>query len=180
MAPPSFMRQGVSLSDMDLKGLFIKHASTLRGYLARKVRDPQLAADLVQESFLRMAEHGRKHTIDNSPGYLYRTARNLLVDHIRQETRRKTDSVTHEALAQIEDELAGLEAQAMAEQQRMALKQALAQLPELTREIFRLNRIEGMTHAEEARHLEISDSSVQKHLSKALAYVMQRLQSPKS
>lgn len=61
------MRQGVSLSDMDLKGLFIKHASTLRGYLARKVRDPQLAADLVQESFLRMAEHGRKHTIDNSP-----------------------------------------------------------------------------------------------------------------
>ena len=68
----------------------------------------------------------------------------------------------------------------MVEQQRMALKQALAQLPELTREIFRLNRIEGMTHAEVARHLEISDSSVQKHLSKALAYVMQRLQSPES
>lgn len=88
--------------------------------------------------------------------------------------------MTHEALAQIEDELAGLEAQAMAEQQRMALKQAVAELPERTREIFRLNRIEGMTHAEVARHLEISDSSVQKHLSKALAYVMQRLQSPKS
>lgn len=35
-----------------------------------------------------------------------------------------------------------------------------------------------MTHAEVARHLEISDSSVQKHLSKALAYVMQRLQTP--
>ena len=33
---------------------------------------------------------------------------------VRQETRRKTDSVTHEALAEIEDEMAGLEAQAMA------------------------------------------------------------------
>lgn len=74
---------------------------------ARKVRDPQLAADLVQESFLRMAERGRKEQIDNSPGYLYRIAGNLLVDHIRQETRRKTDSVTHEALAEIEDEMAG-------------------------------------------------------------------------
>lgn len=163
---------------MDLKGLFLKHASTLRGYLARKVKDPQLAADLVQESFLRMAEHGHKQPIENSPGYLYRTARNLLVDHIRQETRRKTDLVTHEDLAQIEDELAGLEAQAMAEQQRAALQQALAELPQRTRDIFRLNRMEGMTHAEVARHLDICDSSVQKHLSKALAYVMQRLQAP--
>lgn len=163
---------------MDLKGLFLKHASTLRGYLARKVRDPQLVADLVQESFLRMAERARQQPIDNTPGYLYRTARNLLIDHIRQETRRKTDSVPHEALAQIEDELAGLEAQAMLEQQRMALKRALSELPERTQEIFRLNRIEGMTHAEVARQLEISDSSVQKHLSKALAHVMQRLQAP--
>lgn len=163
------------MSDVDLKGLFLKHAVTLRGYLARKVRDPQLAADLVQESFLRLAEQTRAERIDNTQGYLYRTASNLLIDHVRQEARRKTDSVPHEALAEIEDEMAGLEAQAMAEQQRMALKRALAQLPERTQEIFRLNRIEGLTHAEVARQLGISDSSVQKHLARALAYVMQRL-----
>lgn len=64
----------------------------------------------------------------------------------------------------------------MAEQQRISLLQAVAELPERTREIFRLNRLEGLTHAEVARQLGISDSSVQKHLSKALAYVMQRLQ----
>ncbi|HAA41621.1 MAG TPA: RNA polymerase subunit sigma-70 [Pseudomonas sp.] len=164
------------MSDVDLKGLFLKHADTLRGYLARKVRDPQLAADLVQESFLRLAEKPAGERIDNSQGYLYRTASNLLIDHIRQEARRKTDSVPHEALAEIEDEVAGLEAQAMAQQQRQALKQALAELPERTQQIFLLNRIEGMTHAQVARHLDISDSSVQKHLAKALAYVMQRLQ----
>ncbi|MFO5730085.1 RNA polymerase sigma factor, partial [Klebsiella pneumoniae] len=95
---------------MDLKGLFLKHADTLRGYLARKVRDPQLAADLVQESFLRLAQKPVGERIDNSQGYLYRTASNLLIDHIRQEARRKTDSVPHEALAEIEDEMAGLEA----------------------------------------------------------------------
>jgi len=164
------------LSDVDLKGLFLKHADTLRGYLARKVRDPQLAADLVQESFLRLEEKPPGERIDNSQGYLYRTASNLLIDHIRQEARRRTDSVPNEALAEIEDEVAGLEAQAMAQQQRQALKQALAELPERTQQIFRLNRIEGMTYAQVARHLDISDSSVQKHLAKALAYVMQRLQ----
>ncbi|AZE69460.1 RNA polymerase sigma factor [Pseudomonas synxantha] len=164
------------MSDVDLKGLFLKHADTLRGYLARKVRDPQLAADLVQESFLRLAQKPAGERIDNSQGYLYRTASNLLIDHIRQEARRKTDTVPHEALAEIEDDVAGLEAQAMAQQQRQALKQALAELPERTQQIFRLNRIEGMTHAQVAQHLDISDSSVQKHLAKALAYVMQRLQ----
>jgi len=92
---------------------------------------------------------------------------------IRQEARRKIDSVPHEALAEIEEDVARLEAQAMAQQQRQALKQALA---ERTRQIFRLNRIEGMTHAQVARHLDISDSSVQKHLAKALVYVIQCLQ----
>jgi len=168
--------QGVGLSDVDLKGLFLKHADTLRGYLSRKIRDPQLAADLVQESFLRLAQKPPSEHIDNSQGYLYRTASNLLIDHIRQEARRKTDSVPHEALAEIEDETAGLEAHAMVQQQRRALKQVMAELPERTRQIFRLNRIEGMTHAQVARHLDISDSSVQKHLAKALAHVMTRLQ----
>ncbi|MFO6377631.1 sigma factor-like helix-turn-helix DNA-binding protein, partial [Pseudomonas aeruginosa] len=39
-----------------------------------------------------------------------------------------------------------------------------------------LNRLEGLTHAEVARRLEISDSSVQKHLARALAHVMQALE----
>ncbi len=77
---------------MDLKGLFLKHADTLRGYLARKVRDPQLAADLVSGELPAPAE-GHRRALDNSQGYLYRTASNLLIDHIRQEARRKTDSV---------------------------------------------------------------------------------------
>lgn len=37
MLPVSFTSQGVGLSDVDLKGLFLKHADTLRRYLLRKV-----------------------------------------------------------------------------------------------------------------------------------------------
>ncbi|MGX5728648.1 RNA polymerase sigma factor [Metapseudomonas otitidis] len=164
------------MSEPDLKSLFIQHAKALRSLLTRKVRDPQLAADLVQESFLRLAEQRGKDAIDNGPAYLYRTAHNLLVDHVRQQARRRTDLVPQEALHEIVEDAPPLDEQAAAEQHRQRLREALAELPPRTREIFRLNRLHGLTHAEVARQLDISDSSVQKHLAKALAHVMQRLQ----
>ncbi|HGM5581847.1 TPA: RNA polymerase sigma factor [Pseudomonas putida] len=164
------------MAESDLKRLFIKHAKTLQGLLTRKVRDPQLAADLVQESFLRLAEQQCQETIENTPGYLYRTAHNLMIDHLRQQQRRKTDLVPHEALEGIVEERPGLEEQAAREQHLRRVQAMLEALPERTQQVFRLNRLEGMTHAEVARHLGISDSSVQKHLAKALAYVMQCLQ----
>lgn len=70
----------------------------------------------------------------------------------------------------------GLEEQAITERSLQQLRDAVAELPERTQQIFRLNRLEGLTYAEVARRLGISDSSVQKHLAKALAHVMRRLQ----
>lgn len=164
------------MAELDLKRLFLKHAKNLQGLLSRKVRDPQLAADLVQDSFLRLAEQQRAEAIDNAQAYLYRTAHNLMIDHIRQQQRRKTDLVPHEALESIVEDSPGLEEQLAREQHLRRLRAILGELPERTQQVFRLNRIEGLTHAEVARQLGISDSSVQKHLAKALAYVMQCLQ----
>jgi RNA polymerase sigma factor (sigma-70 family) len=167
------------LSESDLKSLFLLHAEALQSYLRRKGSDPQLAADLVQESFLRLAEQHGKERIDNTQAWLYRTAQNLLIDHVRRQRRHKTDSVPHEDLDGIVEERPGLDEQTIAERRTQQLHAAVAELPPRTREIFRLNRLEGLTYAEVARQLDISDSSVQKHLAKALAHVMQRLQEPR-
>jgi RNA polymerase sigma factor (sigma-70 family) len=163
------------LSDLDIKGLFQQHAKTLQNFLLRKSHDPQLAADLTQESFLRLAEQGSGAGIDNSPAYLYRTASNLLIDHQRQQARRKTDLVPHEMLAEIEEAGSSLEDRTAALQQVERMQRALDELPLRTRQIFQLNRIDGLTHSQVAREMDISDSSVQKHLAKALTHVMQRL-----
>lgn len=163
------------MSDLDIKGLFQMHAKALQSFLLRKSRDPQLAADLTQESFLRLAEQRGGEPIDNSLGYLYRTASNLLIDHQRQQLRRKTDLVSEDVLAEVASSSSSLEDITAARQSVERLQQAIAELPPRTQEIFRLNRIEGLTHAQVACELGISDSSVQKHLARALAHVMARL-----
>jgi len=163
------------LSEVDLKALFLRHGNAVRNLLLRRSRDPQLASDLTQESFLRLAEQARNGPVDNSPAYLFRIAQNLLIDHIRQQQRRRTDSQPNEAIAHIEDETPDLERQLAARQRLKKIREAVAELPPRTQQIFRLNRLQGLTYAEVARHLGISDSSVQKHLTRALQHVAERL-----
>lgn len=164
------------LSDTELSGLYLGHARALRGYLTQRLGDPQLAADLVQDAYLRLVEQHCQGKPCPAPAYLYRTARNLLVDHLRQQQRRNTQPLTPELIASLEAPDACVEIRAMFEQQRQALRDAIEALPPRTREVLQLNRLEGLTHTEVACRMEISDSCVQKHLAKGLAMIMQRLQ----
>ena len=166
------------MTEPDLKRLFQKHARALQSALTSKARDPHLAADLVQESFLRLAEQGKDKDkpIENAQAYLYRTAQNLLIDHARQQQRRRTDTQPDEVFNEIEDQTPSLEDQLHARQRLARVRSLVAELPPRTQRIFELNRIQGQTYSDVARQLGISDSSVQKHLASALAHVMAHLE----
>jgi RNA polymerase sigma factor (sigma-70 family) len=160
-----------------LKGLFLAHRRELHAYLTNKLKDTETAADLTQEAFLRYAEQNAAGDANVAHGrsYLYRTAHNLAIDHVRQKARRKTDAFAHDDMAEIADDQPTQEEQTDARQKLERLQAAVAELPARTRQIFVLNRIEGLNYAETAERLGISESSVQKHLAKALLHVTQRL-----
>ncbi|MFN4281244.1 MAG: RNA polymerase sigma factor [Alphaproteobacteria bacterium] len=163
------------MGKIEIEALFLAHGRELRVYLMRQLRDPQAAADLLQETFLRLAEQPAVAGIENPRSYLYRTARNLAIDHFRQEERRQTRPVPNETLAEIESDAPALDEAADARERMAHLRAALDELPARTREIFLFNRVEGLTHAEVARRLGVSDSTVQKHLARALHHVMRRM-----
>lgn len=165
------------MASKDIKTLFLAHRRELQAYLTQKLRDGETAADLTQEAFLRFAEHGPAATaaVAHPRAYLYRTAHNLAVDHVRRRQRERTDPTPSTDMAGIADDLPSPERVAAAHDEMTTVRGALLELPERTRQVFALTRIEGLTYGEVARRLQISDSSVQKHLAKAIRHVMQRL-----
>lgn len=162
----------------DIKGLFLAHRRELHAYLTRKLGNRDTAADLTQETFLRFAEHrsgSPAAVITHERSYLYRTAHNLAVDYLRQVRREKTGAVTDSELTAIPDESPSPERSASGRDELAVVRAAVLELPERTRQVFALARIEGLTYRQVAARLEISDSSVQKHLAKATKHVMRRL-----
>ena len=64
---------------------FRDHSSAIYGTALRSTRDPELAADVTQEAFLRLVVEARAGRLpDNVGGWLYRTSANLIVSRARR------------------------------------------------------------------------------------------------
>ncbi|MCJ8141538.1 RNA polymerase sigma factor [Ancylobacter sp. A5.8] len=158
----------------DLSFVFSTHEAELRSYLRCRLGDGHTANDLVQDTFVNVLERPEAH-IYNIRAYLYAIARNLLLNHRKQEARRRTDTVAPEAFAELAADQPSPEDVVDSRLQLERVHALVQELPLRTQEIFVLNRLDGLTHAEVAKHLRISESSVQKHLAVAIAHLTRRL-----
>jgi RNA polymerase sigma factor (sigma-70 family) len=152
--------------------LFTSHADEIRVYLFRRLGDRSVAADMVQDLFLRVTEKPNIAGMENTRAYLYRMAANLAIDHERRVGRRAGVWAAVDELPDAIDDRPSPEAIAEGKDRLARVNTAIAALPELTQEIFRRNRLEGISYAEVADQLSISESSVQKHLARALAHAL--------
>ncbi len=139
----------------------------LLNFLNRQVNDRDTAADLVQESYVRVlaAQHSGQ-AILNVRALLYRTARNLVVDQHRRTSVRRHDDLS--AIAEEEQPRSPRHLQpdeALASRQVLrAYVSTIEQLPPRCREAFVLHVFDECTHAEIAARMGISVSMVEKHV----------------
>ena len=164
------------MSNIELQVLFKRYAQPLLAYLKSQLNDAQLADDLMQESFARLTEHYPQGKIQDSESWLFRTARNLLFDHYRQQQRRQTTAFSDEEMAHFPSGDPDAEQRVMDYQQVEIVIAQLMTLPERTQTIFHLSRFEGLPQTDIAARLGVSLSTVEKHLAQALATLMGGIQ----
>ena len=110
--------------------LFQQHAPEIAGYFHRRVGSPELAADLCQEVYLRLRRLERADggaPLQNPRAFLFRIARNLLIDHLRQQHARPATVALHDPALRLESEAPTPEAAASSAQTSEALSGQEAQ-----------------------------------------------------
>lgn len=138
--------------------------------IVRRTRGRNDAEDLLHTAFLRLERYRATQPVENPAGFLVQTAANIAVDIHRHERFMATD-VTDATTLDIAD-AAPLQDEVLATRARLErVQQGLAMLPDRTREIFLMHRIEGAKYREIATRLGLSQSAVEKHIAKAALFL---------
>ena len=153
-----------------LLGAFAGHRPALEASLLRQVRNSAVAADVMQESWLKLSA-GTESTVENADAYVRRVVRNTATDHIRKERRRAAiNAEVREVLWPADDERSP-ERILMGRQALAAVAAALEEMPERSRVIFTMSRFEGKTHREIADRFGITEQAVFYHIRRVLEHL---------
>jgi RNA polymerase sigma-70 factor, ECF subfamily len=81
----------VPLDEDLVAAIYREHGAALRRFVLSASRDPHLADDIVQETVLRVWQQAPKIT-GSMRSYLFRTARNIMIDNYRKAQRRPLEA----------------------------------------------------------------------------------------
>lgn len=168
---------GLTVAD-DLDQLFRLYHRELRHLAYKRVGDPELAADLAQDTFVRYAGFTQKQPNQpiNQPRYfLWRILSNLITDFGRNRVRCGEHALLDEVAAELYDPQPNPEQLLELRQQLTLLHQALNELSPACRDALLLNRVEGLSHVAIAKRLGVSPSMVCKYIMRALRHCIRHL-----
>jgi RNA polymerase sigma factor (sigma-70 family) len=150
---------------------------SLLRYFGRRTRDRADLEDMVQEVFERLIKRGGASELErqNLNAYMFETASSVLKDRLRKKITHHADAhepfdLNHHAGADFSPEHVLLDREQLARATAVLLE-----LPERTRVVFVLRRIEAMRLGDIAARLGISVSAVEKHMQRAVTHLMRRI-----
>jgi RNA polymerase sigma-70 factor (ECF subfamily) len=152
--------------------LFHRYYSYLCVFASNIIHDDISAEEIVQSFFVKFWEKRNNIHIDTSVrNYLFRSIKNLCLNHIKhnkiklqhaQQTLASTEEQTYND-AYVEIDLAN------------KIEESINALPEKRREIFRLNREEGLKYREIAEKMNISIKTVETQMGLAIKTLRDKL-----
>lgn len=163
----------MTLTADEIAELYRRHARSMLAFLARRTHDPEVAVDLVAETFAAAIADRRQfrgHSDDEAAGWLFGIARHQLSAWYRRGDverraivrlgieRRQLEDAEYERIV----ELAGLQAE------RERVSRSLDRLSPVLRAAVGMRVIEERSYREIADALEISEQTARARVSRAL------------
>lgn len=145
----------------------------LKARLTQRLGSPELAADAVHDTWLRLHRLQPDGAIQDPRNYLFRVALNSARDRLATD-RRYVGLERSEALDLIDD-AAGPSDTVEMRSELMQVQRLMAELPARQRTILVAARLDGLPRAEIARRLGVSLSTVEKDLKLAHEYCLSQL-----
>jgi RNA polymerase sigma factor (sigma-70 family) len=154
-------------------GLAARYREPLVRYFLRRGLSMEAAEDCAQETFARICQADGSR-IEKPEAYLFAIAASVLTDRGRKATvRRESAHVPIENFTPISEEPTPARV-FEGKESLMRLSAILNELPPRTREMFLLNRLDGLSYTQLAARYGVTVSAVEKQMMKAIAHLNRR------
>lgn len=163
-----------------LTDAYFEQRDALARFLRARLGGSADVEDLLQDLYLKASRVDPETEVRDPRAFLYKLASNLLMDRRRSSLRTAArdgawrDTTQVAGLTEDIDDAPSAEAVVAGRERLTALVAALETLPRKTAAIFRMHKFDGLSYAEVAARLEISKSSVEKHMMEALKLLAAR------
>lgn len=166
----------VGLGDLECLGeLFVRFHQPILSFVHRMLGDAAAAENVAQEVFLRVMRHADKYNPQQAVRpWLYTIAANLCRDHRGRQGKRPASELSVDPESPVEGPLEQLATR----EDCARVKQAVAELPEIYREIVVMRMYEQLPYAEIAAVLEIREGTARSRMEYALHRLRKALLSP--
>jgi RNA polymerase sigma-70 factor (ECF subfamily) len=158
------------LDEHSFEKLFREYFSPLMAFARKILGDEDDAREVVHQVFIKLWE--RRSEIDMSTSlksYLFTAVNNRSLNMIRDRKKFSSEEVPEQSGEW--DVSAELESMELEDR----IRASISTLPERCREIFELNRFDGLSYGEIARELDISVKTVENQMTKALKILREQL-----
>ena len=155
--------------------LFDRYKDVLFGYSYKLTKSQALAEEAVQEIFMKVWQNRKELNSHLSiKAYLFKIAQNHNYNILRKATY--SDQLKKQIFYRCQNEYFSTEDQVIYLDLENFKNQAIATLPPKRKQIFQMSRVQGLSHAEIALQLGISQNTVKDQIGKAMKTIKKQLQ----
>ncbi len=145
------------------KSLFFEYYESLRSFIYSKSGSYGIAEDIAQEAFLKLWIKCALIIFSKAKSFLYTVANNLFLNNVKHQK-----VVLDYSNSYLENKSESPEFVLEEKEFKIKLEDAINSMPEKSREVFMMSKIEGLKYKEIAERLNLSVKAIEKRMGIAL------------